>query len=753
MCPAGYTCDHYQHRARLIDTLAAHSIVHVLALKQAVFVLDAEGAVWSWGQGASGKMGHETRDTLIEPARIRALAGNPIVHIAGTDDFVCAVNQRGQAFAWGYCAFLPNDATTTTAATSGGGVGAGGNNSKLQAGSGSPQLRPTEASSAAPGASGPARPYSQLPRRLECLKGVSVARLYPSSNRLVVLSHDSSGGNDLLFLGQSLEDSERWEALPKKFAAASALPPGEAVIHVHNADHFVAVLSDAGVIRIQRRNERKLNKIWLQNYKDTAGAGSGSSAGSSAAAAAAASKETSSGARTKTIRDLFPLIPHAHVVRMSWSADGRRGAAVTQAGQLFTFKLSSPERERERERERDARVPGASPVFGPSPAAGGASSGAAMPSLSLGGGLGGGGGAGEKAAPSSRGGPAFPRTVGYLVEGLAHVRVTDCTVASGHTTVLTEEGHVYSFGPTAPGHVHAQQSAAAAALQPVQRPRRLVHLAQVSRVFSNEQYVVVAVAVTRPSPLPSFPELRGVFDTECRPRPGAAAAVEVPPLRLLCEFHLSQQITPLTVVAAYQWSFNTASPNLLRYCTSYLLRNLALYLPQLLALGDIACLQYLQGEYARAFPMWWHQPQRTQPFLVQGTEGAADQPFFAAVAPMGEEGATDAAAHAGAAAASTGGDVDSSESFSFTHALVQLKIASQRASQPRTTEERVGDIRLRRRALRKKLQQIEGLEALLSRRARLDREQQEKVLLKQTHLQEVEALEYATHTHAHACAR
>ena len=203
-----------------------------------------------------------------------------------------------------------------------------------------------------------------------------------------------------------------------------------------------------------------------------------------------------------------------------------------------------------------------------------------MPSLSLGGGLGGGG---EKAAPPSRGGPSFPRTVGYLAEGLAHVRVTDCTVASGHTTVLTEEGHVYSFGPTAPGHVHptaAQQSAAAAALQPVQRPRRLMHLAQVARVFSNEQYVVVAVAVTRPSPLPSFPELEGVFEAAGageRQRKPMLSAVEVPPLRLLCEFHLSQQITPLTVVAAYQWSFNTASPNLLRYCTRYLLGNLALY--------------------------------------------------------------------------------------------------------------------------------------------------------------------------------
>ena len=136
----GYSCAHQQHRARLVDSVAGHSILQVVALRQACFMRDSAGAVWSHGQGASGKLGHEARETLIQPQRVQgALQSHTVTHIAATDEFVAATTNKGSVFVWGHCPFLELAAPGAAAKTN-----------KLQAGSNSPRHRHHSALSTRP---------------------------------------------------------------------------------------------------------------------------------------------------------------------------------------------------------------------------------------------------------------------------------------------------------------------------------------------------------------------------------------------------------------------------------------------------------------------------------------------------------------------------------------------------------------------------------------------------------------------------
>lgn len=722
----GYSCDHYQHRARLIDSLAPHSVKQVLALRQAVFILDKDGFVYSQGQGQSGKLGHEAKETLIEPRRISSL--HSITHISGTDDFVACVNAKGHVFVFGYSAFSDAQGAGANGGNSSANSGAGGK-ARFQTGSNSPPLgsRSLDSSSSSAASSSsssfssvPPIRYSQLPRRVDALRSLNVVQVFPCSSRLLLLTAQG----DLWFLGQAIEDSDRWElAAPKKFAA----PIQEEIVQVANKEEFVAVLTTAGCIRIQRRGERKLNKIWLQNYTEDEFAGASSSASSSSASAAFAREG-------KTIRDLFPLIPpSAHVVRMSWTSDGKRGAAVTRGGQLFIWKLPAAETKNAQQAQA-AGAGGSSPplkstnnsnlltnipalVLFPSssspPIA--SSMDKQMRAASA-----------ATTAPSSSSSSAsvsYPRCIGYLVEGLAHVRVTDACIATGHCTALTEEGWVFTFGPGCLGHVHPSEaataavggSAATAAAAQILHPRRLLHLAQVVQVHASEQYMLVVVGINQPAVLPSFPELHGLYN-EPSSRHTKPAPVQVPSLRLLCQHHLAQQITPQSVLAAFQWAFATNSAHLLHYCSEYLLENLPFYLPAALSVPDVSCLQFLQQQYHRRFPLWFYSPAWTQPLQQMYAEedaaaGMESKPFLDPTRAV--------------SASATAAEEDS-ESFSFSNALAALKVAAQKAAQPKTVEERVGEIKTKRRALVKKLAQIDTLE-LKQNKQKLSAEEREKV--------------------------
>ena len=67
--------------------------------------LTKDGAVWSWGTGIAGRLGHGDTNTAIEPRRIRGLAHRVVTSIAAGDAHSLAVDQMGAVWSWG-CAAL-----------------------------------------------------------------------------------------------------------------------------------------------------------------------------------------------------------------------------------------------------------------------------------------------------------------------------------------------------------------------------------------------------------------------------------------------------------------------------------------------------------------------------------------------------------------------------------------------------------------------------------------------------------------------
>ena len=65
------------------------------------FALTSSGAVWSWGDGVSGRLGHgDTLDQLL-PKKVEALAGQRVVAVsAGGHSLALAAD--GGVWSWGY---------------------------------------------------------------------------------------------------------------------------------------------------------------------------------------------------------------------------------------------------------------------------------------------------------------------------------------------------------------------------------------------------------------------------------------------------------------------------------------------------------------------------------------------------------------------------------------------------------------------------------------------------------------------------
>ncbi|GLI67883.1 hypothetical protein VaNZ11_012174, partial [Volvox africanus] len=84
--------------------------------------LTASAQVLSWGDGASGQLGHGDRQPRHAPAAIEALWGLPVVQIAAGNGHSAAVTASGHAFLWGCNSFgqlglLPDPGQETQGAT------------------------------------------------------------------------------------------------------------------------------------------------------------------------------------------------------------------------------------------------------------------------------------------------------------------------------------------------------------------------------------------------------------------------------------------------------------------------------------------------------------------------------------------------------------------------------------------------------------------------------------------------------------
>ena len=105
------TLGHGAHQNQLlpkkVEAFADQSVVAVSAGGEHSLAITADGAVWSWGWGDSGRLGHGNRQDQLLPKKVEALAGQRVVavsagtaHSPGTGHSL-AITADGSVWSWG----------------------------------------------------------------------------------------------------------------------------------------------------------------------------------------------------------------------------------------------------------------------------------------------------------------------------------------------------------------------------------------------------------------------------------------------------------------------------------------------------------------------------------------------------------------------------------------------------------------------------------------------------------------------------
>ena len=63
--------------------------------------LTAGGAVWSWGDGGFGKLGHADQQDQLLPKKVEAFAGQRVVAVSAGTHHSLAFAANGAVFTWG----------------------------------------------------------------------------------------------------------------------------------------------------------------------------------------------------------------------------------------------------------------------------------------------------------------------------------------------------------------------------------------------------------------------------------------------------------------------------------------------------------------------------------------------------------------------------------------------------------------------------------------------------------------------------
>ena len=86
---------------RLPSTLGGERAVSVSAGAGHSLALTADGAVWSWGSGGNGRLGHGGRQRRLLPKKVEAFAGQRVVAVSAGFDHSLAITADGAVWSWG----------------------------------------------------------------------------------------------------------------------------------------------------------------------------------------------------------------------------------------------------------------------------------------------------------------------------------------------------------------------------------------------------------------------------------------------------------------------------------------------------------------------------------------------------------------------------------------------------------------------------------------------------------------------------
>ena len=86
---------------RLPSTLSGERAVSVSAGAYHSLALTSSSAVWSWGQGGLGALGHGDLQDQWQPTKIAAFAGQSVVAVSAGHEHSLALTGNGAVWSWG----------------------------------------------------------------------------------------------------------------------------------------------------------------------------------------------------------------------------------------------------------------------------------------------------------------------------------------------------------------------------------------------------------------------------------------------------------------------------------------------------------------------------------------------------------------------------------------------------------------------------------------------------------------------------
>ena len=67
--------------------------------------ITADGAVWSWGSGDDGRLGHGDTQLQLLPKKVEAFAGRSVIAVSAGDSHSLAITADGAVWSWGFGTF------------------------------------------------------------------------------------------------------------------------------------------------------------------------------------------------------------------------------------------------------------------------------------------------------------------------------------------------------------------------------------------------------------------------------------------------------------------------------------------------------------------------------------------------------------------------------------------------------------------------------------------------------------------------
>jgi alpha-tubulin suppressor-like RCC1 family protein len=85
-----------------VEALAGRRVVAVSAGLGHSLAITADGALWSWGSGERGRLGHGDQQRRLLPKKVEALAGQRVVAVAAGANHSLALTADNAVWSWGF---------------------------------------------------------------------------------------------------------------------------------------------------------------------------------------------------------------------------------------------------------------------------------------------------------------------------------------------------------------------------------------------------------------------------------------------------------------------------------------------------------------------------------------------------------------------------------------------------------------------------------------------------------------------------